>query len=615
MANRNYIILEDKDGKEVLPVTDGNGVFVEGGTKKLENKLTEIDSKTTELNEQLDNIATLKLVSDIDGTSYKVNQYIDIEKIRTLQTLNYASFFRKLRKKEACQICCMGNSLTNGQDTISSNKRPVTSDTTHVSGEPTSSQEIASKTYPEALRNNLKFTFGQQVNVINRGYSGDWVKAGYERYNKKHNSDLTILMYDTNDSRASWVPADIRGNLKEFIQWYEQLIIREILWGKGVIILKAPKLASASDLDVDTFRNALDLLGKKYCVPVIDSELFMRNYDSSIYCDTTHFNGIGYSIFGAKVSALLVSENIEKPLRINDGSKVLTRPTIDNIVYCGTSYFDNETSAGTPNEIINGKGIVARIPPEQCVIYSFYSEIDDLVIIPYAYITTQTGKFYVELDYGNQQPKNSLDGAVYTANKLTENNAVYTTYSGKGNYSKVDILNKNLQVLKIASKGWHTIKITAQGGEVVLNGIEFMSYENYKQMLDIKNLNENKNFYYGLSHETYSTTPTQITSIDINKNTLLKNLKLDGVYHNTEHWRNTPLKITLFNYGQSIIEYILLLGSLGDGTNSYLAEYSRKNLVATPTEATITGVSIDATTITLNIGGANRVFSYIIQLM
>ena len=57
MANRNYIILEDKDGKEVLPVTDGNGVFVEGGTKKLENKLTEIDSKTTELNEQLDNKA------------------------------------------------------------------------------------------------------------------------------------------------------------------------------------------------------------------------------------------------------------------------------------------------------------------------------------------------------------------------------------------------------------------------------------------------------------------------------------------------------------------------------------------------------------------------------
>lgn len=66
MANRNYIILEDKDGKEVLPVTDGNGVFVEGGTKKLENKLTEIDSKTTELNEQLDNINNKVIENDED---------------------------------------------------------------------------------------------------------------------------------------------------------------------------------------------------------------------------------------------------------------------------------------------------------------------------------------------------------------------------------------------------------------------------------------------------------------------------------------------------------------------------------------------------------------------
>ena len=62
MANRNYIILEDKDGKEVLPVTDGNGVFVEGGTKKLESKLTEIDSKTTELNEQLEHKASYPIL-------------------------------------------------------------------------------------------------------------------------------------------------------------------------------------------------------------------------------------------------------------------------------------------------------------------------------------------------------------------------------------------------------------------------------------------------------------------------------------------------------------------------------------------------------------------------
>ena len=45
MADREYVILEDKNGKEVLPVTDGNGVFVEGGTKKLDEKLTEINEQ------------------------------------------------------------------------------------------------------------------------------------------------------------------------------------------------------------------------------------------------------------------------------------------------------------------------------------------------------------------------------------------------------------------------------------------------------------------------------------------------------------------------------------------------------------------------------------------
>lgn len=78
MANRDYVMLEDKNGKEVLPVTDGNGVFVEGGTKKLESKLTEIDSKTTELNEQLDNKAK-QLEKKIDevaqsGTTIEIVQ-------------------------------------------------------------------------------------------------------------------------------------------------------------------------------------------------------------------------------------------------------------------------------------------------------------------------------------------------------------------------------------------------------------------------------------------------------------------------------------------------------------------------------------------------------------
>ena len=63
MANRKYVMLEDKNGEEVLPVTDGNGVFVDDGTKKLDKKLTEI-------NEQLDTIANERKNKYFVGANY-----------------------------------------------------------------------------------------------------------------------------------------------------------------------------------------------------------------------------------------------------------------------------------------------------------------------------------------------------------------------------------------------------------------------------------------------------------------------------------------------------------------------------------------------------------------
>lgn len=42
---RSYIILEDKDGNEVLPVTDWKGVFVEGGETSLDVKIAKIDKQ------------------------------------------------------------------------------------------------------------------------------------------------------------------------------------------------------------------------------------------------------------------------------------------------------------------------------------------------------------------------------------------------------------------------------------------------------------------------------------------------------------------------------------------------------------------------------------------
>jgi lysophospholipase L1-like esterase len=308
----------------------------------------------------LSELAKFKLIADIVGTDYVTGDLVDYGYLRNRQEYLYGEFYRKLLTKVATQICCMGDSLTNGQDTVSSDARPVSADTTHVSGEVTSGQTIASTTYPEALQSNLQSVYGTQVKVINRGYSGGWVKNGYEHYPNNHSSDLTIIMYGTNDSRATWVPDDIRGNIEDYINWYEQLIIREILWNKAVIILTPPKLANANDINIKTFAIALNALGEKYGVPVIDSAEFTANYPSTIYCDGTHFNGSGYKVFASKVTALFIGEGAKKPMLISDGETLLVRPNIDNLQYCGSATFTSSAGSQTPTEINATTGIVAQ---------------------------------------------------------------------------------------------------------------------------------------------------------------------------------------------------------------------------------------------------------------
>ena len=105
-----------------------------------------------------------------------------------------------------------------------------------------------------------------------------------------------VLIDGIKNSRASYVPVEYRGNIVEYLKWYEQAIIREILWGKAVVIFSPPKVQSFGDLDIDTFANGLIQLCEKYNVPYVDSELFTINYNS-INSDGVHFNGIGYEIF------------------------------------------------------------------------------------------------------------------------------------------------------------------------------------------------------------------------------------------------------------------------------------------------------------------------------
>lgn len=541
----------------------------EGYAKELQDASVNLEEKyTTRLNnfdEQLDKIINLKLLMDVDSTSYKINDIISVDKITRLQNLYMAQFLRSLRKGSPVTIACMGDSMTYGHDTSSSDRRSA--DATPCDDGSRHSFTRASITYPEALQKYLNKIYANNVTVTNRGYSGDYVKKGIERWNKKHNANLTIIMYGTNDSRASYVPVEYRGNIEEYLKWYEQAIIREILWGKAVIIFSPPKVQSFGDLDIDTFANGLIQLCEKYNVPCIDTELFTINYNS-INSDGVHFNGIGYEIFGMKSASVFVAENLLKPQYVKGGTKLLNRQTIDGFVVNGTYSYNATSGAYTPSELNNTGGSVLNLNPGSSITYSFYCEEDDMFIIPYIY--TGANKIKIMLDFGLKTPENSLDNSIGKgATVLDKNKSVIEIINDDILLIDKDkVFTNGVECLRIPTKGWHTLTISndhsqSTDGTLVINGIEFMNYDVYASYVNI-------NKYYKQNYLIY-TSHSILASEDSVSEMRIKPLDYLKLYpfnyqNGGQYWKNPPLQLVITDYLKGSVIYTFTIGNNAETT-------------------------------------------------
>ena len=565
-----------------------------------------IKEEVSNLSSQLDKIINLKLLMDVDSTSYKINDIISVDKITRLQNLYMAQFLRNLRKGSPVTIACMGDSMTYGHDTTSSDKRNA--DTTPCDDGSKHSFTRASITYPEALQKYLNKIYSNNVTVINRGYSGDYVKKGIDRWNKKHGANLTIIMYATNDSRADYVPEQYRGNIEEFLKWYEQAIIREILWGKAVVVFAPPKLQSFGDLDVDTFANGLIQLCKKYNVPYIDSELFTINYNS-INSDGVHFNGIGYEIFGMKSASVFVAENLLKPQYVKGGTKLLNRQTIDSFVVNGTYSYNATSGAYTPSELNNTGGSVLNLNPGSSITYSFYCEEDDMFVIPYIY--TISDKIKISLDYGLKAPENSLDASIGKgATPLDKNKSVIEIINKDVILIDKDkVFTNDVECLRIPTKGWHTLTISNEhrqstDGTLVINGIEFMNYDVYASYVNINKF-YNQNYLKYTSHSILSSEDS-VTEMRIKPSDYLK---LHPFYYlaNTEYWRNPPLELVITDYLKGSVIYTFTIGNNAETT---MFHGEREKLGSYSGGRTVSNITLDNDTreivITFNGGLTNK---------
>lgn len=392
-----------------------------------------------------ENIAEVK--TDVTKLSSQIDEIVNEEqyKYSMMQLHYYENVLKKLMNKESLKITCLGDSLTYGQDSVSSDCRPAKSDTTldlswggHVSKQ-------ASKTYPERLKEMLDDIYGNDIcTVINRGISGLKTQSCLDIWTTNNNSDITYIMLGTNDCKANI-------DLNTYKENYDKIIRRHLNWGSALILLTSPPTINGEKAKMENYRKIVEVLGKKYNIPVLDTTLALKNYPDTIYSDTIHFNANGYSLFSNLVCSTLIGyTNVNKKYTIKQNDKIY--PTYLHYGTVGETIIKNNNA---DLSIANSsQGYMWQFSGGQKTYISFYSADDYLTLFP---LYNGSGQLKITLDNGIIQPNNinfySNLGVTLQQNLIlpTENNMGLTSYKA------LQYNNLNTNGITIPNRGWHTI--------------------------------------------------------------------------------------------------------------------------------------------------------------
>lgn len=330
--------------------------------------------------------------------------------------------------------------------------------------------------------------FTSAINVINQGYSGDNTKLGWGDWDVNVGSDLTVIMYGTNDAAEGFSPYQ---SISDFIFYYKKIIARELVKGAAVVLMTPPpqKQYGANVRLLDAYREAVFNIGEQYGIPVCDNVEAFYGVDSTRFSDNVHLREDGYKYLAARLVPFLLSK-FNNPTRVQAGSNVNVRSFETSMKLKDTSYGTQLAKAGMyspPLTSFTGGYVVETAEIGSSVFICFYLEHDDVIMMPSAVI--QNATLAVTLDFNIPQAQYSLDDRVWeiASADITVKPASSFNISATDATIQVDRhasydTQKSARI-HIASRGWHVISINMQSNTstgsplLTLAGLSFLSYE------------------------------------------------------------------------------------------------------------------------------------------
>lgn len=435
-------------------------------------------------------------IAGVSASQLVKNDIVDIgtqkipgKQLHALQRLNLSKYAEKVaRDSDAITIVCRGDSLTYGEDTTVA---PTPPDTTPTASGRVHNKTRAATTYPQALQGYLQQAFSSSINVINQGYSGDNTKLGWGDWDVNVNSDLTIIMYGTNDAAQGFSPYQ---SISDYIFYYKKIIARELVKGAAVILITPPpqKQYGANVRLLDAYREAVFNIGEQYGIPVLDGVEVFYGVDSTRFSDNVHFREEGYKYIAAKVFAFLLSK-FNNPTKVKSGTNINVRSFETSMKLKDGAWgtqLNKPSMVSPPLASYTGGYVVETSQYGNKVFICFYADEDDLIFTPSIIVANST--LSIELDFGLPQSQYSLDDRVTEIinGDITAKPSATLNLNVKDNTLTINRNSsydtQNSARIHIASRGWHVISMYINSNQssgaplLTIAGMSFLNYETQK---------------------------------------------------------------------------------------------------------------------------------------
>lgn len=450
---------------------------------------------------------------------------------KELQTKNLANALMKLRMNKEVSIAAWGDSVFAGffylsDENAGKYEGEYEEDVfTDDYGVEYSGFDACKNRIPEVMVKTLNTVYDNKITLLRRVWNAitvsnekkpDGKPVDYSIFShwKASKADISVMNFGINDSIGGHIPTSYLGKVDMFIDGYKALIERELENGTAVVLVSPFKQSTIgivndlkADLDdrtiIDVYEQAIYSIAQEYGIPFVDGQLMVKNFDSSLFLDFSHFLPEGSESLGKRLASIFIGQNVLRPLQVHNNTYLSVFQQYSNCKLTGTAnYSYSTTSPNIKSAVSIGSSWSDITKPEgaiECVLkadgdsilWSVYCPKDGMVVIPSFENKTTSAKVTMELDFGATQGAwanywnfkevtDSIDRdykepstVIYESTDLTES---------RFGYHMLDSTHK--KAIKIVGEGWHSIRISASGlspeETIKVFGITFLDLRDYE---------------------------------------------------------------------------------------------------------------------------------------